>query len=409
MDKVIHKLPAASLWLVFALMPFIAIAGGLALAPAGAIIGLVGWLVLLRLNATKFILKSPWFWTLCVLLMWCFAAQYWSLYTSKASSGRAVTLILAIVILSGAVTTFKALSQQSRQFLRHVFMAGGVFAAALMCIEILSGFGLSILVDPVNPDEIIHTRQSDAEQNLGRGILIYVQLLPALIALLAVQFKRGWVLALGVVLLLILTAYFNRLSLTSYVMIASLIAMAITLRFPKFGVLAACLISVLFIITGPLTGLFASQFTDAQLLQLPLSVEHRFRMWAYVWERINENIWLGNGFDASRAYEDTFTARDGREISIVSLHPHNIALQIWLEIGAIGAALTAITMVLLIKPALDFAQTPLRASALAGTIISVTLFGSATIGVWQIWWLASIFVTLGVLHLIPRHKTTRPY
>ncbi len=404
MERIIHTLPSWVLWLGFALMPFLAIAGGLGIAPLGALAGLTGWAVLLQRSEAKTLITRPWFLSLCALLIWCMITQTWSPYTAQSLLSNPMKVLLISLIFCGVGTAFQTLRADSYDKFRHIFMAGGVFAAGLMLIEIVSGFGLSILVDPVQAGEILHTRQADAEQNLGRGILVYVQFLPLLALLLVTQVKRGWMLALLVVGLLILTAHFNRLSLTSYVIMISFIAMVITWKFPKFGIITVFIVVMTLIISGPLIGFVASQVSDEQLLKLPLSLEHRIRMWAYAWEQILQHPWLGNGFDASRSYQDKFLARGGREIVIVSLHPHNAAVHIWLEIGAIGAVLAVTTLAMLMNAALKFARLPLQASALVGTMTAVALFGLTTIGVWQVWWWGSIFIAIGALSLWPKYQ-----
>ena len=82
-------------------------------------------------------------------------------------------------------------------------------------------------------------------------------------------------------------------------------------------------------------------------------------------------------------------------------------MQIWLEIGAIGAVLSVATVAAFIKPALNFAQTSARASALTGTITAAILFGFTTIGVWQYWWLGSIFIALAALQLLPSRPVSK--
>jgi len=407
-DKVIHKLPAATLWFVFALMPFLAMAGGLGIAPAGALIGLAGWIVLLRLGELKIVTAQPWFWALLALVFWCFAAQFWSPYAPKGALSNANKLVIIVLIYCGVVTTFKVLKPQTRDMFCHVFMAGGVLAAGLMLIEILSGYGLSLLVDPLNPDEAIAFRQFDSEKNLGRGILTYAQFLPALSLMFILKFKRWGVLIAALIMsLLIAAAVINRVDLPAVIMFLTAIVMAVTWKFPRFGIISLCVGIIALILSGPLIGFLSSQMSDEQLLQIPLSLEHRLRMWAYSWERIAQSPWIGQGFDASRSYQDTFKERGGITMVIVSLHPHNAAVQIWLELGAIGAVLSAAIVAAFIKPALSFAQTPERATALAGTICASALFGLTTIGVWQYWWLGSIFIAVAALQLLPQPSSVK--
>ena len=82
----------------------------------------------------------------------------------------------------------------------------------------------------------------------------------------------------------------------------------------------------------------------------------RVAIWRFTTERVVERPWLGWGMDASRMWP-----------GVIPLHPHNAALQVWLELGVVGAACAAVAIAYLTIGALSF-------------------------GVWQEWWLG-----LGVL------------
>jgi len=401
MDKIIHKLPVSVLGLTFVLMPFLAIAGGLGIAPVATLIGLVGWAILFRLGEFKTVISQPWFWCLSALLLWCFAAQFWSPYVPKELPSNATKLVIIMLSYCGIFTTFRVLKPETRDIFCHIIMAGGVFAAGLMLVEILSGYGLSLWVDPLNEGEIMHFRQFDSEKNLGRGILTYAQFIPAICLMFIGRFKCGFWVALAIIAALMTAGILNRVYLPPLIIGLTCFVMVLAWKFPRFSVMAVCFGLMAMILSGPLIGYLSSLMSDEQLLKIPLSLEHRIRMWAYGWERIAQNPWVGQGFDAARSYQDTFQERGGTTMVIVSLHPHNAAVQIWLEIGAIGAVLSAATLGALIKPALGFAQTPARASALAGTITAVSLFGLTTIGVWQYWWIGSIFIAISALQLLP--------
>jgi O-antigen ligase len=382
-------------------MPFIAIAGGLGIAPTGFLIGLAGWAMIIKNNAVKDVIFTPWFIALLGLLFWCLIAQFWSPYPPNGFPSNAVKLILIVIGYCGIIASFKTLKPEMQNLLCHFFLASSLFGIGLLLIDILSGFGLSIFVDPVNEGEFLQKRQGDAEQNLGRGILTYTQFLPVIILMFAAKFKHGWLAAIPLVLVIIFTAHLNRLSLPLFVIFPTLLIMGLTWKFPKLMVKLTFFLIILLILFGPLSGYLSSLVDDKQLASLPLSVEHRLRMWAYAWERILENPIFGNGFDASRSYQDTFISKQGYEIVIVSLHTHNVPVQIWLETGMVGAALSAMIIAALLKPTLHFANSPVRASGLTGTIIAVTLFGATTIGAWQFWWWGSLFLAIAILYLIP--------
>jgi O-antigen ligase len=108
----------------------------------------------------------------------------------------------------------------------------------------------------------------------------------------------------------------------------------------------------------------------------PLSWAERLGIWGRTAEWITQHPLRGWGLDASR----TFGAA-------IPLHPHDSALQLWLELGPIGAALAAIAWLLSLRRLSN--PTPnLIAAAAAASAAVYLLFGAVNFGVWQEWWLA---------------------
>jgi O-antigen ligase len=62
-------------------------------------------------------------------------------------------------------------------------------------------------------------------------------------------------------------------------------------------------------------------------------------------------------------------------------------LQIWLELGAIGAVLAALTWAFLFRRLVREDRTLLTAAS-AGSASVYLFFGFVSFGVWQEWWLA---------------------
>jgi len=113
-----------------------------------------------------------------------------------------------------------------------------------------------------------------------------------------------------------------------------------------------------------------------------LSWAIRLDIWRFVAERILERPFIGWGLDASRMFSPD-----------ILLHPHNAALQLWLELGAVGAGLAALFWVWVFGR-LDRAEAedrPMTAAA-AATATVYLVIGALSFGIWQEWWIA-----LGVL------------
>ena len=88
--------------------------------------------------------------------------------------------------------------------------------------------------------------------------------------------------------------------------------------------------------------------------------------------------------------------------SWLPLHPHNAALQLWLELGVPGAVLFALFAALLWR-ALATARWPRLYAAATGAGLTVALVASfTTYGVWQEWWLGALCLSLFLVLVMAR-------
>jgi O-antigen ligase len=152
-------------------------------------------------------------------------------------------------------------------------------------------------------------------------------------------------------------------------------------------------------------GLLASPFLVPLMLRpdvagrAPPSALHRMLIWDFALERAAEKPLTGWGMEASRNLpggrdnpspeamarlgvaptgERAWLAAPG--VERMSLHPHNGALQIRLELGWVGLALAAAAVL-----ALGWGAGPLAAGVLASAAVTFL----ASFGVWQPWWMAT--------------------
>ncbi|CAN7361078.1 O-antigen ligase family protein [Phenylobacterium sp. LjRoot219] len=107
-----------------------------------------------------------------------------------------------------------------------------------------------------------------------------------------------------------------------------------------------------------------------------LSWSARMSYWSHTVDWILQHPLKGWGLDASRAMGPGIT-----------LHPHNGALQVWLELGFVGAVAAAafwgLSLVRLSREKPDLAM-----SGAAGSAVVYLLFAWINYGLWQQWWLA---------------------
>lgn len=127
------------------------------------------------------------------------------------------------------------------------------------------------------------------------------------------------------------------------------------------------------------------------------SARHRVEIWGHAARRVVETPFLGLGIDASRAItpRPNETSRFGEITdSLLPLHPHNAPLQIWLELGGVGAAL-ALLIALRLLSAVGRLPAAIVPPALA-LFASGMLMANTAYGVWQAWWM-SAYLAAGLL------------
>ena len=150
--------------------------------------------------------------------------------------------------------------------------------------------------------------------------------------------------------------------------------------------------------------------------RLPGSAVHRMLIWDFTAARIAERPLVGWGMEASReipggrdqpsaAALDRMRVGDPAlrrwfaepHVQVLPLHPHNGALQLWLELGAIGAAIAALLAWFLGVAA---ARAPSPAAA-TGALASATVTAMLSFGAWQAWWVAAMLFAAAVCAALP--------
>jgi exopolysaccharide production protein ExoQ len=126
---------------------------------------------------------------------------------------------------------------------------------------------------------------------------------------------------------------------------------------------------------------------------IKFSLWHRLEIWSFVGADIAQRPLLGWGLDSSRAIPGG-SALTPEGVPWLPLHPHNVTLQIWLELGLPGAALFAL-FVARLWLALGAAPWPrLYSAAAGGSLVSACVIALGSYGLWEEWWIGSEFLTL---------------
>jgi len=131
------------------------------------------------------------------------------------------------------------------------------------------------------------------------------------------------------------------------------------------------------------------------------SLEHRFNIWNYVSDLVLQHPIRGWGFDMSRHFSETpWLAYQGPTRVAMALHPHDAALQVWAELGAVGAL---IVLALLVACLGRIARTegPARI-AMWGMLTTNFVIANISYGIWQSRWLGGFMALWCLVPLLPR-------
>ena len=316
---------------------------------------------------------------LFALALWGAGTLAWSPALARVSpddpeSQFAIKLLVQVVALGLVAAGATALSGRAAQRALALLVGGLLILGAVLVWEGATTAWIyrqlmAALGDPIRPDL--------AERNVGKG-----QFVLALLAWPALAFlrrERPALIPLLVGALLLCVFLLNEAA-----PVAAFAAGGVAfLLVRQLGALGARAVGLLLAVQVLLSPLLVHAATAAGLFQrlsqgTPESWRQRLDVWTFAAERVFERPWFGWGLEASR----TFPA--------VPLHPHNGALQVWLELGMVGALLLALIWLRVFESIARAAERDrTAAAACAGAAGAYFTIGALSYGVWQEWWLAA--------------------
>ncbi len=141
-----------------------------------------------------------------------------------------------------------------------------------------------------------------------------------------------------------------------------------------------------------------------------ISITHRIKIWRFVSDAIAERAALGWGLNAARELPGRLAP--GGEMRIAasteesSLHPHNVFLQVWVELGVVGAALLTLLLLHAVRAAHRLAGPDgggrNEAAMALGTLTAGCLVAATGYGIWQAWWLAGLWLAAAFVGALAR-------
>ncbi|MCG7392620.1 O-antigen ligase family protein [Microvirga sp. ACRRW] len=328
---------------------------------------------------------------------WCLVSIGWSEFraVSLRSFGEFWLPIAAGLVL--ALTLPQRLTPRMFALLAGAFALAGLIIIAELQTGMILRKTLGVRADPYI---------------FNRPVLTLLMLALPLTAWLLSTRKNGG--AVGLALLLFLGAVTILSESDAAVLALAIVCLTFPIAWlaPRLTFVLAVLSFLAVVCISPLIGTISARLMTPEMHQM-LATGHskeRVELWQSFGKVVERKPLLGTGFGVSPRMPETAVAkkvpkRYRRMLNIG--HPHNAVLQIWVELGAVGAVLF-LGIAFLILRAMWHLPHLIRSASLAllAGVVPVSLVGH---GAWQGWWAASLGAAIIWMQAASRFQTeTKP-
>jgi O-antigen ligase len=363
--------------------------GGQGFAP------LAGVAALLLLPVVARGLRPRWYMAgLVLFFIWASVTVLWSpantpLVSFDAAKGalklrREVMAALTVPAVAILLAATERLDEKGRRLVIEV--AKWAMLVQLVMVAILALFENQFLemLRPLVPNT------GEGVQNISRNSLIMAAAAPFLIqALVQDRTPRIAILIVLAVLAVESAVLIHRgVNAGLLAMVLAVMAIAIVAVFRTHGFKIIGSGMAMLVWTAPMFFGFLSLGAEAE--NAHTSSEQRLAIWRRVVDLTSQHPIEGSGLGVLRTMRERITQGDFTGELFIPNHAHNMLLQLWVETGAIGAALLAVTIVLIgwRMPAPE--RLGLAAPRIAGLTGGITAMACVSFDLWNEWWWACI-------------------
>ncbi len=303
-------------------------------------------------------------------------------------------LVFQLVLYGAFVASALSLSPTWRRRALWVLAISVAITAGVLFIEGIEGAQLyeqlSELVHQTWPPYI--AIRNAARGCYGAAVLFW----PAA----AVFWRRGLGPGAGLVALaIVISTLMLGVDAPAAAMVVALGAFLAVRQFGRLGVWICLVVTVIYFAFTPLIflrfgGISASLPSDVG----KMSWHVRLDVWRFTSTQVMGHPLIGWGLDSSRAWPDH-----------IPMHPHDAALQLWLETGAVGVALAALFWAwLFVRIDVVAADDRPAAAVMTATAAAYLTISAISFGVWQEWWLALGAFALAVCAMLLKDRRAQP-
>lgn len=372
--------------LALALVPVLAVTVPRVLAFIPAVIGVIGYASFYPVFKERPTRSVFTFVSIGILMALMFVSVLWSIgpdVSLERAQKTSLLLIGGAFFISIALSIRITALEPYLKWLPYLLLG----AAVLTSIEISLDYPLYRLVRGEDMSALVNNAVCNRT-----AVTIALLLVPTLVIMR--HFHNAHVCLLATLVAVVPLMFITQSqSALMGLLVAGLVYMAFPYRWRAAYALTAALIGALMIAMPFIaTWVFKTYATDIN--QMPLLGQGygyagaRLEIWDFISRYIMQNPLFGFGVEATRVVKDFDTAmlyHEGRTI----LHPHNFALQLWMEFGLLGVLLGVAFITCLM---LRIGRLPPRhARIMLPTLLATLTVASTSYGIWQGWWLGLLF------------------
>lgn len=331
---------------------------------------------------------------LLLALIWAAVSTAWSPYRpTKVGANTALKLALLLPLYWSAICAARRADPRLKRIALSVLAWGSALFGLVLLVEFATDARLYETLHFAFYEPIRHDL---SEVNIGHSTFVLALVWPLAAAAAVRTGAPSWLaLPMGAGVLAAAIRFGSDAPVIAVPM-AALVFLA-AWRWPRGTPVALAWTAAVYSLGAPavIWAIRATGRYEAIERAIPKSWSMRMGFWGHAFDWIGDRPLRGWGLDASRMFGPG-----------IILHPHDNALQVWLELGLAGALLAAgiwlAAVRRLARPEPDIAAAAATASASV-----YLLFGALNFGAWQEWWLA-LAALIAMLAALFRDEPAHP-
>lgn len=397
----LNKAQQNILLFIFTLAPVISIFGGLIIAAFFIVIGLIPLILLIRDKQHQLLYYSLPAKLCLILLAWMALSLLWSIRPDKSLSW--CTRITAIYIgYISLIYYFKYISEEFIIKLHKYTFLSLCISLIIYAFELISG---GTITQFIRIDILAKTHYIYFPHDMNRGATFTALCAWPVLYYLHMQHRNHLYTTILWALIFFTLINLESLAATAGYAIGSLALLCIICLRNYARHLILLGVAFVFIII-PIT---MSMINPHQVInshpQIPVSAQHRLHIWSFSADKAQEQALIGKGLGSSKYIEKHKSDWPGENIDPLPSHPHNVIMQVWLELGVIGLIFYATLVLAILLSIFKNKNLNFTTQAFATSyIISFLTISATAYNGWQSWWIGS-FLMLSLFYFKPLNIT----